>query len=134
PYGISEGSLEIKTTAKYSGGKYDVSNAITLHNLDLSGVENDSLFEQQFGMPLNMALALLRDVSGDIDLNIPIQVDQSGGTSVDLITIVRGALRQALMGAVEAPLQLVGGGIGLVRGRNGPVRAAAGAIPPEPDR
>jgi len=129
PYGISEGSLEIKTTAKYSGGKYDVSNAITLHNLDLSGVENDSLFEQQFGIPLNMALALLRDVSGDIDLNIPIQIDQSGGTSVDLITIVRGALRQALMGAVEAPLKLVGGVIGLVGGKSGPVAPAPIAFP-----
>jgi len=119
PYGIDDGALEIKTTAKFSGGKYDVSNAVTLHQLDLTGTEGDSLFEQQFGIPLTMALALLRDASGDIDLNVPMQVDQSGGATVDVLTVVRSALRQAMMGAIESPLKLVGGVIGMGGGKSG---------------
>ena len=113
PYGISDGALEIKTQAKFNGGKYDVTNAVTLHQFDLSGAEGDSLFEQQFGVPLSMALALLRDASGDIDLNIPMQVDQSGGATVDVIAVVRSALRQAMVGAIQSPLKLIGGVIGV---------------------
>jgi hypothetical protein len=128
PYGISEGALSIKTTAKFKNGKYDVQNSITLHQLGLTGAEGDSLFEQQFGIPLTMVLALLRDTSGDIDLNIPVQVDQSGGATVDLISVVRSALRQALMGAIESPLKLVGGVIGM-GGSRGSIAPAPIAFP-----
>jgi hypothetical protein len=128
PYGISDGSLEIKTNAKYSGGKYDVTNAVTLHQLDLSGAEGDSLFEQQFGIPLTMALALLRDTSGDIDLNIPMQVDQSGGAIVDLLAVVRSTLRQAMTGAIESPLKLIGGVIGM-GGKSGAIAPAPITFP-----
>ena len=128
PYGISDGSLQIKTNAKYSGGKYDVTNAVTLHQFDLSGAEGDSLFEQQFGIPLTMALALLRDTSGDIDLNIPMQVDQSGGATVDVLAVVRSALRQAMTGAIESPLKLVGGVIG-IGGKSGAIAPAPIAFP-----
>ena len=129
PYGISDGSLEIKTEAKYSGGKYDVTNAVTLHQLDLSGAEGDSMFEQQFGIPLTLALALMRDTSGDIDLSVPVQVDQSGGTSIDLLGIMRSALRQAMTGAIESPLKLVGGVIGLGGGKSGSIAPAPIAFP-----
>jgi hypothetical protein len=112
PYGIGDGALTIKTTAKFRRGKYEVTNAITLHQLDLTGVEGDSLFEQQFGVPLSLALALLRDTGGDIDLSIPVEVDQSGGTTVDVVSVVRSALRQALLGAIQSPLKLIGGVIG----------------------
>ncbi len=123
PYGISDGALTIKTTAKLTDGHYDVSNDVTLHQLDLSGAEGDSLFEQQFGIPLTMALALMRDASGDIDLNVPVQVDQSGGATVDLLGVVRTALRQALVGAIESPLKLVGGVFG-AGGKGGGVAPA----------
>jgi hypothetical protein len=123
PYSISEGALAIKTTVKYSGGKYDVTNALTLRQFDLGGAEGDSLFEEQFGIPLSLALALLRDASGDIDLNIPVQVDQSGGATVEVVSVVRSALRQALMGAVQSPLKLVGGVIGA---------GGAGSVAPAP--
>jgi hypothetical protein len=124
PYSIDDGSLELKTKATFSGGKYDVTNKVTLHQFDLGGAEGDSVFEQQFGIPLSMALALLRDVSGDIDLNVPVEVDQSGGANVDIVSVVRSALRQAMMGAIESPLKLVGGVIG--------IGGKPGAIAPAP--
>jgi len=108
PYSLSSGALTLKTTAKYKGGNYDVANDITLHQLDLAGAEGDALFEQQFGISLGMALALLRDMNGDIDLDIPVEVDQAGGAKVDVLAVVRGALRQALMGAIQSPLKMLG--------------------------
>ena len=127
PYGIGNGALTIKTTMTLKDGRYAVSNTVTLHQLDLSGGEGDSVFEQQFGIPLTLALALMRDTSGDIDLNVPVQVDQSGGATVDLLEVVRTALRQALVGAIESPLKLLGG-VGGLFGAGG----KGGAVAPAP--
>jgi len=77
-----------------------------LHRLDLSS-HDASAFEKQFGIPLDLALALLRDPGGNITLEIPVVVDEKG-TRMGLATIVRGALRQALVGALSSPLKLVG--------------------------
>lgn len=128
PYSIGDGALTLKTTVKLRGQKYDVNNAITFHQLDLGGVEGNTQFEQQYGIPLNMALALLRDTAGDIDLNVPVEVDQSGGAAVDLAAVVRTALRQALFGAIQSPLKLVGGIIG-VGGKGGSIAPAPIAFP-----
>jgi uncharacterized protein involved in outer membrane biogenesis len=135
PYSISDGTLEITTTASYRGGSYDVANALTLHQLAIGGAEGESLFEQQFGVPLTMALALLRDASGDITLNVPVRVDQSGGAAVDTVGVVRTALRQALLGALESPLKLVGGVLGVGGGKTGvgapaPIAFAVGRAQP----
>jgi hypothetical protein len=108
PYSIADGALSIKTTARYRGGRYEVKNDLTLHQFDLAGSEGDSLFEQQFGIPLSMALALLRDINGDIDLGIPLEVDEKGGATIDLIAVVRSALRQAITGAIASPLKMLG--------------------------
>jgi hypothetical protein len=111
-YSIADGALSIDTTAKYSGGKYEVKNDITLHEFDLGGAEGDSLFEQNFGIPLSLALALLRDPSGDIDLGIPMAVDREGNAAIDLMAVVRSALKQALVGAISSPLKLLGAAAG----------------------
>src|SRR6185295_9756119 len=70
PYSVRDGSLTLTMSAKRAGGKYDLSNSITLHQLGL-GSADEAGFEQQFGVPLSLALALLRDVRGDITLNVP---------------------------------------------------------------
>lgn len=108
PYGIADGALTIETKADARGGRYDVKSDIRLHQFDLSGVEGDSLFEQNFGIPLSLALALLRDVQGNIDLAVPLQVDRQGNAQVDLMAVVRSALRQAITGAVTSPLKMLG--------------------------
>jgi hypothetical protein len=79
-------------------------------------------------VPLSLALALLRDTAGDIDLNVPVAVDQSGGATVDVVGVVRSALRQALFGAIQSPLKLVGGVIG-AGGKRGRIAPAPIAFP-----
>jgi hypothetical protein len=88
------------------GARTDVENRLVLHRLALSS-RDPGAFEKTFGMPLDLALALLRDTSGDISLAIPLVVDEAGART-SLATIVRGALRQALVGALSSPLKLVG--------------------------
>lgn len=108
PYGIADGALTIDVKADAKGGKYEVTNDIRLHQFDLSGTEGDSLFEQNFGIPLSLALALLRDVQGNIDLAVPMSVDSAGNAQVDVMAVVRSALRQAIAGAVTSPLKMLG--------------------------
>ena len=111
PYGIADGSLTVSTKASFAPGGYKADSSIVLHKLDVTGAEGDSLFQQHFGIPLTVALALLKDMSGNIALDVPIAADQ-GGMKVGIGTVIAGALRSALLGAVASPLKLIGMAVG----------------------
>ena len=111
PYRIASGSLRLSSVIKNDGGRYDLGNQITLEDLGLEGSEGESLLEEQFGIPLTTALALLRDTHGNISLDVPLQYS-SAGTTIDIWTVAGGALRGALIGALTSPLRLVGSVVG----------------------
>lgn len=111
PYSIARGKLTVTTKGTFGKGKYDTTTALTLSNFDLGGKEGDSLFSQQFGIPLTTALALMRDLKGDIKFDIPVKVDETG-TTVPIGSIVGQALRAALLGALTSPLKLIGAAFG----------------------
>jgi len=119
PFGVAGGSLSLKTKASMDRDRYDASNSITLHDFDVSGAGGDSLVKEQLGLPLPMLLALLRDPTGKISLDVPIATD-AAGTSVGIGTLLAGALRQALVGALASPLKLAGAVF-----QNGKVQAIA---------
>src|SRR5262249_3602897 len=106
-YSIRRGRLDLATKASFGKGKYDSNSTVTLHDFDLGSKAGDSLFKEQFGIPLSMALALLRDLQGDIKLDIPVEGDEQG-MHVGYMTIIAGALRRALVNALTSPLKLVG--------------------------
>jgi hypothetical protein len=106
-YSIRRGRLDLATKASFGKGKYDTNSTVTLHDFDLGSRAGDSLFKEQFGIPITMALALLRDLQGDIKLDIPVEGDEQG-MHIGYFTIIAGALRRALMGALTSPLKLVG--------------------------
>jgi hypothetical protein len=107
PYSIANGALTLKTKAKVDGAKYGVTNSIRLESFDLGGQAGDSTFQEQFGIPLSLALSLLRDLNGDITLDVPLDIDEKGA-SVGVATVVAGALRRALVGALASPLKMFG--------------------------
>ncbi len=105
-YEVTGGEASLDTKVRTRGERIDADSRLVLHRLDLSS-RDPSAFEERFGMPLDVALALLRDPAGDISLAIPVVVD-AGGARAGVATIVQGALRQALLGALASPLKLVG--------------------------
>lgn len=107
PYSIKKGRLSLATKATFGQGKYDSASELVLHDFDLGSRAGDSLFKESFGIPLSMALALLRDLQGDIKFDIPVEGDEQG-MHVGYMTIVAGALRRALLNALASPLKLVG--------------------------
>jgi len=128
-YSLSEGALLLESKIKFAGTRYDVENHIVIHELDVAGAQGDALFLQQFGVPLELALALLTDVSGDIVLDVPVTQDESG-TTLGLGTIVGGALARALVNAIASPLKL----LNAVAGAGGKVDATPQAVAFQPGR
>jgi hypothetical protein len=103
---IESGSTSLDSTIIASGDSYKTNNKLVLHGLDVAS-KNESEFSSRFGMPLDLALALLRDASGDISITAPVTLDAEGG-GVDLGPIVLSALRSALQGALTSPLKMLG--------------------------
>ena len=106
-YSVGSGKLDVDTTASFAGGEYESVTQLTLRNFDVQSASGGAAFLQNFGIPLEVGLALLRDVSGTIELNVPVAGGREG-TKVGLGTIVLGALRRALLNALASPLKLVG--------------------------
>lgn len=106
-YSIGTGKASIVSKVSVAKARYDASNYLTLHNLDVRGGAGESLFRENFGIPLSMVLALMRDTEGNIGLDIPVTVDQEG-TTIGIGTVIRGALQRAIMGALVSPLKMVG--------------------------
>jgi hypothetical protein len=112
PYSLGRrSSLSVHTEVTMAESRYDTDTSLTLHRFTVKGARGDTLFKEQFGIRLSLALALLRDLKGNIKLDVPMTVDESG-TKVGLRKVIAGALRSALLGAMTSPLKLIGGAFG----------------------
>ena len=100
------GAASLQSKIRIRGARYDTHNQITLHKLGVSS-QAPGDFQARFGIPLDLALALLRDPSGDISLSVPVAYDEKG-VSTGVGSIVASALRQALLGALTSPLKMIG--------------------------
>jgi len=123
-YSISDGRLSVNSKVRWAPDKYDSSTNLVFDKLGVAGAEGDSLFLQKVGIPLTLALSLLRDVTGKITLAVPVSGDKSG-THVGLGEIVAQAIVKAILGAVTSPLKMLGAVGDLVAG-------GGGSILPEP--
>ncbi len=124
-YSISDGRLSVNTKARFAPNGYDSKTNLVFDELGVAGAEGDTLFLQKVGIPLQVALSLLRDPYGKISLGVPMRGGKEG-TQVDVGAIVAQALVQAILGAVTSPLKLLGAAGGLLAGGGG------GALAPEP--
>ncbi len=133
-YRLARGEASLTSAVRIRGARTEADNQLVLHRLDVASRDAGD-FEERFGIPLDLALALLRDPQGDISFGIPVVLDESG-THTGLAAIVAGALRQALVGALSSPLKLVGA---VLPGGDGgeaslaPLAAAAGQAALTPD-
>jgi hypothetical protein len=93
---------------RWNPKNYQSESRLTLQSFTLAGAEGDSLFMQNFGIPLTLALSLMTDVSGKISLGIPVKGDREKGVSINLGSIVGEALARAIVNAVASPLKLIG--------------------------
>ena len=87
-----------------------IDNDLVLQKFGIS-LRDPNSFARNFGVPIDLTIALLSDPSGDIKLTVPIRVDEKGST-VSKSTVIASAVKAAILGAVSTPLKLLGGSFG----------------------
>jgi hypothetical protein len=97
-------SLDSDIVASHDG--YRTKNKLVFHDLDVTP-DDASDFSSRFGISVDLALALLRDPSGDIPLSVPVAITGEGA-GVDVGAILLSAMRNALQGAIASPLKMLG--------------------------
>lgn len=131
-YWVEQGVLSVEADVDVHDGRTEIDSDLELVQLDVSEVRPGS-FEKEFGVPIGLGIALLQDPSGRIGLPIKASLGGEGGR-VSLAAILVSALRQAILGALTAPLKtaglLLGGDDDSGGLRLEPIEMAAGSVEP----
>src|SRR5205814_1550537 len=71
PYTLSSGSVSGKSEITLERSELEVNNQVVLSRLGLNGEPGEDFVKRQLGIPLTLALALMKDYRGDIALGLP---------------------------------------------------------------
>lgn len=105
---IIEGSVDLELYYDINSGELQANNQLVLSDLRLGEkVEHPDAMD----LPLDLALALLKDGNGVIDLEVPITGDVND-PDFNFGPAIRRAMRNVLTNIVTAPFRLLGGLIG----------------------
>ncbi|NKB37720.1 MAG: DUF748 domain-containing protein [Gammaproteobacteria bacterium] len=101
---ISSGKLDLDLDYKIKSGTVAGENSIILKDLIL-GEQVES--KEALDLPLDMAIALLQDKNGKIDVSIPVSGDLNN-PKFDLAALIRKAIGNMIGGIVKAPFKALG--------------------------
>jgi hypothetical protein len=130
---VSRGRASARTVLDYEGGRFTAQNRIAIRDLEV-GEEVDPAFRDGLGVPLELAVALLEDADGEIELDLPVSGGPEG-LRYHLGSLIGTAVRNALVKTVAAPFRLfgslltVGDRVGEVR--IDPVEFRGGSLEPD---
>jgi len=105
---IANGNMEVDLSYNLQDGQLTASNQVLLRDLRL-GEQVDS--PDAMDLPLDLALALLKDSRGVIDLAVPVSGDVNS-PDFDIAPAIRGAIANVLTNIVSAPFRLLGSLVG----------------------
>src|SRR5439155_1440175 len=97
PYTLSSGSVSGKSEITLERSELEVNNQVVLSRLGLNGEPGEDFVKRQLGIPLTLALALMKDYRGDIALGLPFGGNLSE-PSFSMRTVVLQGIVQALRG------------------------------------
>lgn len=123
-YRIRKGRLNLDLHYQITQGKLKAENKVLVEHLQL-GEKVDS--PDAVDLPVKLAIALLKDANGNIDIQLPVEGDLNN-PQFSVMPIVWQTLRNLVVRAVQAPFNFIAG---LASGGGGPdlsnVTFAAGA-------
>ena len=103
---IAKGRSSVRSVVEIGENSLRTDSVVDLHQLSVRE-EQAGWFQQIFGVPLDLALALLRDLQGDI--RVPVHAEFAAEQSdIGMVSLLASTLRQAVMGALTSPLKLLG--------------------------
>ncbi len=94
---IKTGQFDLDSTIKIADKKIDAKNKLVIRRLALEKAKQPGKAEQSLGMPVDMALDMLRDDRGDITLEVPIS-----GRLDDPNVNVSDVINKALLSSMSA--------------------------------
>jgi hypothetical protein len=106
-YRVRQGSVSVKWKLMMPGDLLRADASVTLHDFGLGGKESASGLEEQVGLPMNLIVALLKDLNGNINLQLPVE-GRLNEPGFRLGGTIWRAIRDVLIGAVTSPLKLLG--------------------------
>ncbi|MBM4245934.1 MAG: DUF748 domain-containing protein, partial [Deltaproteobacteria bacterium] len=118
-YEAETGTVSVDLHAALDGTKLAATTAVALDDVGVRQTGLD-VIQRQTGVPLSVALGLLADVSGEIALEVPVEIDTATGEYA-LPSFVAQAIGRALLGALSSPLRW----LGMLFGTDGPPHALA---------
>ena len=104
-YKIRKGRLNLDLHYRISKGQLNADNKVFLEDLQL-GERVDS--PSATDLPVRLAVALLKDTDGNIDIALPVQGDLNN-PEFSVVPIVWQTLRNLVLRAVQAPFKLLAG-------------------------
>jgi hypothetical protein len=125
---VARGSLSLGADIQAKDKQWNIESDVTLHHLRLDS-EGSKSFVEKLDMPVDLILSVLRSPDGDIAIPVTVAFEE-GKAGVDVLEIVMGALRQALVGAATIPLKALGGVFGGGGVEFEPLPALPGAVQP----
>lgn len=105
-YRITAGRLSTVATAHPRPPLLVSAADVVLKGVDVLQTGTDVILEQS-GVPLPIALSLIADVGGRIDLRLPFSIDTTSG-DVAVGSVLWQAVRKALVAALTSPLRVLG--------------------------
>ena len=107
-YRIRRGRLNLDLHYRIDNGRLNAENHVLLENLQL-GERVDSA--DAVDLPVRLAVALLKDTQGNIDIALPVRGDLND-PQFSVMPIVWQTLRNLILRAVQAPFKFVAGLVG----------------------
>lgn len=105
-YRITAGRLSTVATATTKPPLLVSVADVVLDGVDVRQIGTDAILAQS-GVPLPIALGLIADAGGRIDLNLPFSIDTTSG-EVAVGSVVWQAVRKAIAAALTSPLRILG--------------------------
>ncbi len=105
-YDVTAGWLSLDVDARPAPPGYAATARMVLRGIDVRQTGVD-VIQQQSGVPLPIALNLITDLGGTVDLTLPLSLDLAS-RRVTLGSVVGQAVRSALVGALTSPLRILG--------------------------
>jgi uncharacterized protein involved in outer membrane biogenesis/outer membrane protein OmpA-like peptidoglycan-associated protein len=107
-YRIKKGRLNLDLHYRIEKGQLNAENKLLLEDLQL-GEQVDS--KDAVDLPIRLAVALLKDTQGNIDIQLPVQGDLNS-PEFSVMPIVWQTLRNLVLRAAQAPFKFIAGLVG----------------------
>lgn len=131
---VRRGRVSTQVKYQYNAGNLAAGNEIRIRRIKL-GDNLGPEFQQQVGIPLKLALALLEGLNGEIRLRVPVRGNLDN-PDFRLNSVVWKAVRNAVLKTIAAPFKLFGSivtvGGKITEVRITPVGFAPGSVEPGP--